>query len=130
MQNLEKIFNDRALAGLMPENLADQFFEALYGDAEEGAYDIFLSFEGYSRGKLEFIINLKQRPGKCMACSLTYGLPHVFARHPIINLKGLIEKIDGLLDGNARCVDWKLGETQSISRELHVIRLTVFLDEG
>ena len=74
---------------LFPPDRSDRFFEALYGDISEGAYDIQLEFKSYSEGKFELEFHLKQRPDKCLACHLTFGLPDVFERHPIINIKGL-----------------------------------------
>ena len=74
------------------------------------------------------MLRLAQRPGKCITCSLTYGLPEVFTRHPIINIKGLVQNIEVLLDGRGRCVDWQLGSTQEISNDVHVIPLDIFLE--
>ena len=113
---------------LFPKDRSDQFFDALYGDAEEGAYDIGLEFIGFRGNRLEFMLRLTQRPGKCITCSLTYGLPEVFTRHPIININGLVQNIEGLLDGRGRCVDWQLGSTQEISNDVHVIPLDIFLE--
>ena len=67
-------------------------------------------------------------PGKCISCSLTYGLPEVFSRHPIINIKGLVQNIDALLDGKIRCVDWRLGSTREISNSVHAIPLEIILE--
>jgi hypothetical protein len=127
-KGFEKLFAPDVLKQLFPEDRSDKFFDALYGDAEEGAYDISLEFIGDKGNRLEFMLRLTQRPGKCITCSLTYGLPKVFTRHPIINLKGLVQNIESRLDGRGRCVDWKLGSTQEISNEIHVIPLIIFLD--
>lgn len=125
---LNDIFTEKKMKELFPEDRADLFFDALYGDSKEGAYDISLVFKQYTQGKLEFEFYLKERSGKCLACNLTYGLPEVFLRHPIINIKKLIQKIDTLLNGKAICKDWELNKTREISSELHVIPLTVYLD--
>lgn len=127
--NFETLFTPDVLKQLFPTNRSDQFFDALYGDAEEGAYDISLEFIGSRRNLLEFMLRLTQRPGKCITCSLTYGLPEVFTRHPIINIKGLVQDIEALLDGSSRCVDWQLGPTQEVSDEIHVIPLIIILDD-
>jgi len=82
-ESFDGIFTQDVLKKLFPEDRADQFFDALFGDAEEGAYDISLEFKGQSQNKLEFEFHLKQRPGKCLACNLTYGLPQVFSRHGV-----------------------------------------------
>ena len=124
----QQLFSKTALENLFPEDRSDRFFEALYGDSAEGAYDIRLAFAGQTGQQLDFEFHLHQRPGKCLACNLTYGLPGVLGRHPVIDVKGLVAKIDSLLDGRAACVGWEIGRTREISQELHVIPLTVKLD--
>ena len=126
-KGFEKLFTPDVLIQLFPKDRSDQFFDALYGDAEEGAYDISLEFSGAQGNQLEFMLRLTQRPGKCITCSLTYGLPKVFSRHPIINIKGLVQNIEARLDGRGRCVDWKLGSTQEISKDVHGIPLGITL---
>ena len=121
----EKVFTQDTLRGLFPPDRADLFFEGLYGDPSEGAYDINLVFKGQDRDTLQFEFRLEQRPGKCLACNLTYGLPEVFSRHPIINIKGLIREIDQMLGGQWRCADWRLGLTREVSRELHILPLRI-----
>ncbi len=118
-----------SLDRLFPPDRSDNFFEALYGDISEGAYDIQLVFKSYSKGTLEFAFHLKQRPDKCMACHLTYGLPEVFERHPIINIKGLTKKLEELFEGMIHCTGWELGYTVEISNQLHVIPLIVEIEE-
>ena len=127
-KGLDTLFAPDVLKQLFPEDRSDQFFDALYGDAEEGAYDISLKFVGSRANRLEFMLRLTQRPGKCITCSLTYGLPEVFNRHPIINIKGLIKNIEALLDGRGRCIDWRLGPTKEISNDVHSIPLDIFLE--
>ena len=126
-KGFEKLFTPDVLIQLFPKDRSDHFFDALYGDAEEGAYDISLEFSGAQGNQLEFMLRLTQRPGKCITCSLTYGLPKVFSRHPIINIKGLVQNIEARLDGRGRCVDWKLGSTQEISKDAHGIPLGITL---
>jgi hypothetical protein len=121
------MINQTTLQKIFPADRADHFFEALLGAASEGAYDINLKFIEESDHRLDFEFHLQQRPGKCLACNLTYGLPQVFARHPVIDIKGLVQEIDKNLNGTARCADWKLGATREISRELHIIPLTISL---
>ena len=125
MTDYATLFNQDALDALFPEDRSDQFFDALYGDASEGAYNIRLSFNAANDNQLQFNLELHQRPGKCLACNLTYGLPQVFTRHPVVDIKGLVAQIDNLLDGQAQCKAWKLGATREISRELHVVPLIV-----
>ena len=124
---LAEIFNDQTLQKLLPAERADQFFDALFGDASEGAYDITLSFDGADESTLQFTLNLTQRPGCCLACNLTYGLPDVFSRHPILNIRGLVREIDNLLGDIADCGDWKLKSTNSVSSSLHTIPLSISL---
>ena len=128
IENIDQLFTETVLKQLFPAERADAFFEALYGDAAEGAYDITLSFQGLKKEALEFRIDLHRRPGKCLVCSLTYGLPQVFSRHPIIDIEGLVRDIEKRLAGKATCSRWELGETREISSDLHVVPLTVFLD--
>jgi hypothetical protein len=128
-ENYRRIFSPEVLSRLFPSDRADRFFEALLGDATEGAYDIQLAFREHDPGKkkLHFELQLKERPGKCLACNFTYGLPQVFSRHPVINLKGVVREIETLLDGSAKCVDWTLHGTQTVSRDVHVIPFTLTL---
>lgn len=128
--NLAELFNEQTLQKLFPAEKADQFFDALFGDASEGAYDISLSFEKADKSFLHFMLNLTQRPGRCLACNLTYGLPEVFSRHPVLNIKGLVQEIDNLLGDMADCGDWKLMHTNSVSSSLHTIPLVISLKSG
>jgi len=129
MNNIEAVFDDQALIELFPAQRANDFFEALFGDADEGAYDIKLSFSAYDAGanSLRFFLNLHERPGCCLVCNLTYGLPKVFSRHPVINVKGLVADIEKKLDGKASCADWNLGTTVQKEKSLHSIPLNIQL---
>jgi len=128
IHSVSEIFTRERLDMLFPKDRADSFFDALFGDAGEGSYDISLEFKKQSEDRLEFEFHLKQRPGKCLVCNLTYGLPAVFSRHPVINVKGLVQEIVCLLDG-ASGSKWQLGNTREISKKLHIIPLTVFADK-
>jgi len=128
IETIDQLFTETALKQLFPAQRTYAFFEALYGDAAEGAYDIAFSFQGLKKDALEFRFDLHRRPGKCLACNLTYGLPQVFSRHPLIDIAGLVRGIENRLAGKATCNRWKLGETKEISSDLHVVPLTVFLD--
>lgn len=122
--NLNEIFTQETLTTLFPPSRSNDFFEALFGDASEGAYDIVLAFAGAPNAQtLHFELHLKQRPGQCLACNLTYGLPEVFSRHPIINIKGLVAAIAKTLDIEPEKISWQLKATKSISKELHIIPL-------
>ena len=129
MMQPEQIFTDAALQALFPPDRSHDFFDALFGDASEGAYDIVLSFEGYDQAgqTLRFLLNLHERPGRCLACNLTHGLPEVFKRHPVINIKGLVAEIEKLLAGEMVCEDWTLGHTIQKGRSLHCIPLQIKL---
>ncbi|PIE71519.1 MAG: pancreas/duodenum homeobox protein 1 [Deltaproteobacteria bacterium] len=119
------VFSADVIDAIFPKDRADQFFDALFGDAEEGAYDISLAFKGETAGRLEFEFQLSQRPGKCLVCSLTYGLPDVFKRHPIININGVVAAIGKTLNLESADMEWELGRTREISRAIHVIPLSV-----
>ena len=123
------LFNRETLDELFPADRADQFFDALFGDADEGAYDIRLNYKELKSNQLIFDLELHQRPGKCLVCNLTYGLPNVFSRHPIINVQGVVDQINQLMDGHGRCAGWKLGNTSEISRQLHVVPLTIDIED-
>lgn len=125
-KKLNSVFNDVVLNELFPKNRSNQFFEALFGDIDEGAYDIELSFQGCRPDYLEFCFKLKRRPGKCLACNLTYGLPQVFMRHPAIDIKNLVAKIETVLGENASISRWHLGQTEEMSKDLHIIPLLFY----
>ncbi|MDH3394308.1 MAG: pancreas/duodenum homeobox protein 1, partial [Desulfobulbaceae bacterium] len=107
----------------------DQFFEALFGDASEGAYDISLAFIEHrpADNTLLFELHLSQRPGCCLACNLTHGLPTVFTRHPVINIQGVVDEIDTMLGDNYSCREWRLASTNSVSSALHTVPLIINL---
>ncbi len=125
---LKDIFTREDLETLFPVGRADAFFESLFGDAEEGAFDIGLSYKAHRGNELHFEFQLRQRPGKCLACNLTYGLPKVFKRHPVIDVSGLADEIEKRLNGKFQCGRWELGATRELSRELHVIPLVLSLE--
>jgi hypothetical protein len=124
------IFTSTALKEIFPPERTDRFFEALLGDADDGSYDIELAYAGSGDNQLFFDLCLHQRPGKCLACNLTYGLPKVFSRHPVINLQEVVGHLDDLLGDTVNCTDWQLGRTRETSRELHVVPLLITLTGG
>jgi hypothetical protein len=115
------IFSPERLERIFPAQRSTDFFEALYGDADEAAFDVKLAFDGVTAGRLNFQFQLVQRPGKCLACNLTYGLPKVFNRHPVINLTGLVSDIAAALDLPASRLQWSLDQTEPRRQDLHVI---------
>ncbi len=125
----EKI-TDEFLAGLFPPERADEFFEALYGGAETGAFDIALKSNGFNpvNNTLLLEFRLTERPGKCMACNLTYGLPEVFKRHPVINVAGIMEEIEKALSPDWRVKDWQIGSTIALDPKVNTIPLMVQLE--
>ncbi|HID98183.1 MAG TPA: pancreas/duodenum homeobox protein 1 [Thermodesulfobacteriaceae bacterium] len=127
----DKIITDDFLRELFPEWKADQFFEALYGGCEEGAFDICLACREFAAaaGELALEFRLTERPGKCLACSLTYGLPPVFQRHPVINLKGIIHAIEEKLSPCWELKKWSLGQTRTASPKLSTIPLILTLEK-
>lgn len=132
MQQPQQIFTDTVLRQLFPPERSNEFFDALFGDASEGAYDITLTFAGYDQRQnaLEFHLNLHERPGRCLACNLTYGLPEVFSRHPVIDIKGVVKEIERLLGGETTCESWRLERTEQKGRSLHSIPLRIQLKNG
>jgi hypothetical protein len=124
-KNFDSILTQEFLDALLPPERSDQFFDALYGDASEGAYNIRLEPISISDSRIVLAFNLMRRPDKCLVCSLTYGLPNVFARHPLINIKGIIEKIK---DAGIPAKSWRLGDTEENSSSLHIIPLYIDLD--
>ena len=64
------------------------------------------------------------------SCSLTYGLPQVFERHPIINLKGLVSDIASRAGWELDDVWWRIGTTESLSSALHRIPLVLIQNKG
>lgn len=124
------IFAQSVLDEIFPSNRTDSFFAALFGDASEGAYDIILAYAGESDDQINFEFQLKQRPGKCLACNLTYGLPEVFMRHPVIDVAGVVRQIDSRMINGQQCGEYSLGRTREISRIMHVLPLTVKLTPG
>lgn len=129
MNFMNDVFTQEVLQKLFPTQRADDFFEALFGDANEGAYDISLSFQGHDEqnNTLQFTLDLHERPGRCLACNLTSGLPDVFSRHKVINIEGLVTDVEKKLDGKAKCGAWKLGRTQQPQKNLHSIPLQIAL---
>ena len=121
---MKNVFTRKFCDDLLPPQASDRFFEALYGDVSEGAYDIRLECVSVKPEAVVLAFHLTQRPGKCLVCSLTYGLPNVFARHPLINIKGMIQKIRA---AGVPVKDWRLGQTNEKNKTLHVIPLYIDL---
>jgi len=131
-KNPASLLSKDFLQDIFPPERADEFFDALYGGAEEGAFDISLETEGFDAANNELLMAFKltERPGKCMACSLTYGLPPVFERHPVINLKGIVEKIEEALAPDWKCVGYSLGSTQPKAPKVNIIPLRIKLSSN
>lgn len=125
--NFPTILSKEALSQIFPKERSNDFFEALFGDASEGAYDIELGFRGVQKNTLTMDLLLHERPNCCLACNLTQGLPQVFSRHPIINIEGVVRDIDALLGDEACCGDWSLGNTEQKQSNLHVIPVHITL---
>ena len=126
---LDQDFLDAAF----PAQRTDDFFDALFGGAEEGAYDIRLVCRNVTPDRAVLAFELRRRPGKCLVCNLTYGLPQVFQRHPVLNVAGVAKAVAARL-GWPRNQPLEPGTHGKISHELHAIplvleRLTPFLTE-
>lgn len=125
---LRALFSQDKLDAIFPEERTNQFFEALFGDADEGAYDIRLVFNSARANQILFDLELHQRPGRCLACNLTYGLPAVFERHPIINIQGVVDQLTTLMNGQGNAARWELGRSKEVTRQLHVVPLIISLE--
>jgi hypothetical protein len=121
------LFSKEWADSVFPPERADAFFDALFGGAEDGAYDISLRFVEQRGNTCEFAFDLTQRPGKCLACNLTYGLPQVFSRHPVLNVQGVAEAAAAALGKTPDGISWKLGATRELSASLHAIPLLITL---
>lgn len=121
------VFTAECLNTIFPPERTDAFFDALFGDAEEGAYDIRLTFDekNSTEEELHFYFELHQRPGHCLVCSLTYGLPQVFDRHPVLDLKGVVAELAKARQWDPETVWWRIGATESLSNALHRIPLVL-----
>jgi hypothetical protein len=126
-ENFDQLFDQPACAKMLPPEKTNDFFEALFGDASEGSYDIELTYEGSNGKHLQFNIELHERHGHCLACNLTQGLPQVFSRHPVIDITGIVEQVNAVLGDKAHTGNWQLGSTQQRSQSIHVIPLTIEL---
>lgn len=125
---IDMLFTDETLKQLFPEDRTNDFFEALFGDADEGAYDIALGYGGVSGNTLTMELKLHERPGCCLVCNLTQGLPQVFSRHPIINVPGIVADVDTLLGDIANCNEWALGHTEQRQKNMHIIPISIMLE--
>lgn len=117
--NFTEEFNTTFTDELFPESRTNEFFEALFGDAEEGAYTIKLRFHASKANTLLFHFELHQRGQQCLRCNLTTGLPAVFQRHPLIGAQKLAESIAKKAGFSE--FSWRLGATVQQSEQLHYI---------
>ena len=127
---IKKVLTKENLKSIFPKERADDFFEALFGDASEGAYDIELAYRESNDNTLIMDLLLSERPNCCLACNLTQGLPQVFSRHPIINITGIVRDLDALLGDSYTCGDWSLGYTEQYSSSLHAIPIKIAIDRS
>lgn len=129
--SVEKI-TDSFLREIFPPGRDNDFFEALYGGAEAGAFDISLHMQGFnqSTSTLNLEFRLTERPGMCMACNLTHGLPEVFMRHPVINAAGIAETVSKKLSPEWKVKDWRLGRTIASDPKVNSIPFIINLVPG
>ncbi|RUM45650.1 MAG: pancreas/duodenum homeobox protein 1 [Desulfocapsa sp.] len=125
---IDALFTPDVLLQMFPKERSNEFFDALFGDADEGAYDIELAYGGTDGKSLTMELRLHERPGCCLACNLTQGLPQVFSRHPIINVKGVAEDVNNLLGDTASVNEWSLGYTEQREKSMHIIPINISLD--
>ncbi len=122
---LDALFTSETLLKIFPEERTDEFFEALFGDANEGSYDIELAYRDADDKNLTLELLLHERPNCCLACNLTQGLPQVFSRHPVIGVASIVRDIDNLIGDRGTCGEWSLGHTEQRSSSLHVIPIRI-----
>ena len=122
---LDELLTSEALLKIFPKERTNEFFEALFGDADEGSYDIELAYRGADSSSLTLELLLHERPSCCLACNLTQGLPQVFSRHPVIGVNSIVEEIDKLIGDRGSCGEWSLGHTEQRSSSLHVIPIRI-----
>lgn len=122
--NRNQELDQTTLDGIFPPERTDAFFDALFGGAEDGAYDIRLVNRGVADGTAHLAFELRQRPGKCLKCSLTYGLPQVFQRHPVLDVAGVARAVAERL-GWEGTPAWRLAPTEELDAETHAIPLIV-----
>lgn len=115
------VIDQQTLDELFPLYLSDEFFEAIYGDTEEGAYDIVLTCKSLCDKEADFAFELRRREDKCLKCSLTYGLPDVFRKHPLLNIPGLAAKLANKLGW--KDFSWQILPVEEVSGDLHIIPL-------
>ncbi len=125
---IDNLFTAEVLSRLFPKERSNEFFDALFGNADEGSFDIRLAYREIRGNNLTLDLELHERPGNCLACNLTQGLPTVFSRHPIINVNGLIEDVNKLLDNKGTCKKWSLGNTEQRRSDMHVIPVNIILE--
>ena len=123
---IESLFDSKLLQELLPEEQVKAFFEAFYF-GEEPAYDLSLGFRGLRGNLLILELELKARPNQCLACNLTWGLPEVMERHPMLNLEGVVRRLEEKLPEGVNIISWELGATEQKSPDLHVIPLLIRL---
>lgn len=111
------------LEKMLPPEKTDEFFDAIYGGSEEGAYTIVPVLKKLTQDAAVVDLELRRRPGQCLKCSLTYGLPEVFRRHPLLNIAGFVKEIAHKAGWSN--YSWELGETEDRGEDLHSVPLTI-----
>lgn len=125
MTNATSPLTEAFLLELFPAERTNAFFDALFGDAEEGAYTIVLTARECTPTSVRLAFELHQRTDKCLVCSLTYGLPQVFQRHPVINVAGVVKGVADRMGWPLDKVKWELGRTEEHGAHLHCIPLKI-----
>ena len=128
-QDLTQKFSQKNLDQIFPPEKTNDFFEAMLGDASEGAYNIRLIYQGIKDNVLHFAFELAERPEKCLACSVTYGLPQVFKRHRIIDTENIVKEVQAII-GNVNVLSWELQPTLPIEQKVHLVPLHITLDQA
>ncbi len=117
------VITQEFLDELFPHSRNDEFFEALFGDPDDGAYDIKLALKSEDENELLLDYQLHVREDQCLACNLTSGLPNVLKRHPIIAAEKTAQALADKMQWQS--FSYEIGETNQLSDELHTIPLTI-----
>lgn len=83
----------------------------------------FWSAAPKEKGRRNWPLSCISVPENVLPAILTYGLPQVFQRHPILNVAGVARAVAEKLGWPGDKVRWWLGHTEEVSRSLHVIPL-------
>jgi len=71
---IDALFTPETLQQLFPKNRTSDFFEALFGDADEGAYEIELGYGGVNGNSLTMELKTSRTPRMLSRVQLDPGI--------------------------------------------------------